>query len=196
MLYDYRLELSMHAHDDEVDWGFEQNASFTVSIRKDADKPGSIVRLYKVADVGESGLASWLSMHIRPDGRGLRVTKDEVFFREGLLVRGPWRRGDRFSVITLAFAFFDKAVGVGHYDVLSVDDDSIHLASEFWFGRSGPELRGEGDLRFTKDARGLTSARFKARWTREDAKHEFNLSLSRKRIYRAGIETPKSQNVE
>ena len=183
MLHDYHLAVTLEMEDGGTSTRLTQEADFTVSISRDETKPGCIMRLVGVKDPGQSGLAALLSGFVRKDDKGVRITQDRLFFREGLLLRGRWKRGARFSIATLIMTFFNLSVGVNHVDVKSVNAREAHLVSEFWLGKSGPDVTGSGNVWFTKDDDGLTSVRAESRWGNKRFKRTLELIIKRKRIY-------------
>ncbi len=189
--YDYLVSCSVDLQENGQPRHFEQQATFTVCVSRAKDKPGCILRLCEVAKPFESGLASFLDGFVDKEGTdaGLRITPDEVFFREGPLLRGPWKRGDRFSMFTFLSLLFARQIGVSHLEVRSADAAEVHLDSDFWMGESGPQVTGEGSVIFVKDGRGLTRVRIDSHWSGEGLRCKLSALIERKRIYEPSAAT-------
>lgn len=180
MFYDYHLEYSI---EEKRGWRMEDRADFTLSTHREEERPGCIMKLHRVKRPFQTSLAAFLSGFVEEDDPGIRITKDEFFYREGLILRGPFKNGDRFTMAAFFFTFIGYSMSVGHGEVRSVGANEVQLVSDFWLGKFGPEMKGSSRATLTKDDQGLSSVRFNSNWGNGQQKYRLKLSVKRTRIY-------------
>jgi hypothetical protein len=156
-------------------------ATFTVEVVSRKPDDGCRIRLLKAGDEPEerfSLAAMWLRGLASFNPRGLDVGRESVSMNGGMILRGPWRQGDRFTVAGFVW-FFGLVTGFTHYEVDEVGDNHVALSYSFWVGGASPEVTGDGVLRFTSDAAGISEVR--ADWQR---RHDSELRRVHLRIRR------------
>jgi hypothetical protein len=161
----------------------------------EADEPGYILRMLPPPPeldpaAGITALAICLLANHSPEG--IRVTRDAVLAYDMPLFRGPWRKGDQFSVFGFGLFVFlianDYLFGVMHFDVESATPTGAHLTCEFWAGKQKPILSGRGELTLESDAQGLT--RVHSYWERTYGPEwrEATVTITRVGIREPGVE--------
>jgi hypothetical protein len=165
-----------------------EEADFTVGILPAAPgKRGCVVRLLPLnaeeTDKTPPLIHLYVSALSRAHPDGLWVNPDEVCVDDAPLLRGPWRKGDRFTVFGFGawvfLVFNDHLFGTVHLEVDSVTAATAHLKYQFWSGRSGPAVHGEGEVTFENDAEGITAVQ--VNWTRTLGREKREVRLVIKR---------------
>lgn len=171
-----------------------ENAQLTVAMLPAAGS-GCTVRIVRPPDAdaqpgddpehGRNLILRWIQGWSEQNPDGLTVTPDRLLVKDADVLRGPWRVGDRFTVSGFGALFLFKlyrAVGFAHWEVVNVTRSGVDLRVEFWFGETGPAVRGDGTLSFRNDAQGIT--RIDAEWRRSDGyeRHAVKLVAERTAI--------------
>jgi hypothetical protein len=185
--YRYHMTLDAVITDRRGTTKVAEQTDFAVAVLPaEPGEPGCIVRMLPPDPSSEAAtgvtplFVRWIAA-ANPDG--VLVTRSEVLAHDVPLFRGPWRAGDRFSVFGLGawtlLLFSDYIVGTVHFDVVAVTPTSAKLTFGFWAGRTGPALRGNGELTFESDEKGVTAIR--AVWNRTFGaeKREARLTITR-----------------
>lgn len=162
-------------------------AHFTVAILPRTSGEGCRVRIIETREIEEGayGLAAiWLRGLTAFNPRGVDVGPSSISMNGGDILRGPWREGDRFTIAGFVW-FFGLVTGFTHYDVAEVGDDFVVLSYSFWVGGAGspsgdtddggPEVTGDGTLRLTSDAAGISEVR--ADWQRKHGDEQRRVQL-------------------
>ncbi len=165
-----------------------EQVDFAVSVLPTArGKPGCMVRMLPPdpSPGASDGLAQlWIERLAEGNPDGVWATADAIFVHDVPLLRGPWHKGDHFSVFGFG-AWLVPLLGSGyvvgtlHFDVYSATPTNANLRFDFWAGQAVPALRGKGNLFFESDAEGV--AMIRADWTRTlgEEKREAVLTVSR-----------------
>ncbi len=185
--YRYHMTLDTVITDRRGTTKVAEQTDFAVAVLPaEPGEPGCIVRMLPPDPSSEAAIGvtelfiRWIAA-ANPDG--VRVTRSEVLAHGVPLFRGPWRAGDRFSVFGFGawalLLFSDYMVGAVHFDVVGVTPTKAELTFGFWAGRTGPALRGNGEVTFESDEKGVTAIR--AMWNRTFGaeKREARLTISR-----------------
>lgn len=162
-------------------------ARLTVDLLPAPDQ-GCIVQIVRPEDLADNDerqqnqILHWIQGWSERNPDGLAVTPDRLLVRGADVLQGPWHKGDRFTIGgfgAIFFVFYLQAVGFSHWEVTNVSATGADLHVEFWFGESGPAVRGSGDASFRNDANGLT--RIDATWRRSDGRETHNVKLTAER---------------
>jgi hypothetical protein len=188
--YRYHMTLDAVVTDRRGTTKVAEQTDFTVAVLPaEPGESGCVVRMLPpdpaaTAPIGLTELfVRWVA-NANPDG--VRATANAVLAHDVPLLRGPWRTGDRFSVFGFGawsfLLFSDYIVGTVHFDVVTVTPTSAELTFAFWAGRTGPALRGDGELTFESDEKGVTAIRAKWNRTFGAEKREARLTITRTAI--------------
>lgn len=189
--YSYHLTYTTVATSGDRSVQTAEESDFAIAVSEDASKPGRVVRLVapEPGDQVPSQASSFLLClgHANPDG--VRVTTDGVWLWDAPLLRGPWRKGDRFTFGGGVF-FFATWVGAAHVEVVSADSSGARLVYESWVGRRHRKTSGNGELVLTSDERGLFSVSATWLWRYDTTTIEHRLKVSRTQVTEAAPGDP------
>ena len=198
--YRFRLEFKLSRTGVGRSTPIEESFEVIFEVRRpEAGEGGCIVRLKPPEIKGRATgpMSSWLTGVAYAFPQGIHVSETGIMIDGAPLLRGPWRKGDRPTFITVFLSvLFPNAIGVIHADVVDANSKGAHLALEFWAGESGPEMRGDGRLRFESDRLGLTFAELNWTWKDRAGGVKNTLSISRTGIGEPLESTPKDASRE
>jgi hypothetical protein len=155
--------------------GTERAVFVTQILAPEDGTPGRVVRLHplKPGEAGAEGDAAdglaqlWISNWALMNPGGLVVTDDSLLVGDAPILHGPWVEGERFTIggfVAFFLLHFEHVIGFVHFDVQAVTATDVRLTFDFWAGRSGPQVQGDGMLSFAHDKDGIT--RVEATWQR------------------------------
>jgi hypothetical protein len=179
-IYQFRLVLDAENTFGEKSQHVHEEMAFAVEVLEAPDgRPGCSVSMVppEPTEATQVRLIDlWLQRIAQNSGAGVWANRDGVYVYDVPLFRGPWRKGDRFSVFGVGAWWFPivgagHVVGTMHFDVVAASPTRAALNCEFWAGQQAcPTLRGSGQFVFQSDSLGITEIR--VNWIRTLAREK------------------------
>ncbi|MHC4089900.1 MAG: hypothetical protein ACYSVY_06420 [Planctomycetota bacterium] len=190
-MYHYQVLLNETITYRFTDHRIDERAEFAVVVLpSESGRSGCIVRMcppQEPEDQSVDLIQIWIDRLAQGNPEGIWATSDAVYVDHQPLLRGPWRSGDRFSILgfgawVLPFVGAGYVVGTFHFDVDAVSPTGADLSFTFWAGEPQPELRGQGELDFDSDIQGIRAIHAAWVWHSGAQSRDVELTVTRIRI--------------